>query len=78
MRISAFVLAGLLVCRSVCLLGWCLALLLRIVIAFVGGSHSAAYKVVECFGSAMKVIALFVEKSLSGMHTSRLDNVLGQ
>lgn len=58
--------------RSVC------ALLLRVVVAVVSGSHSAAYEVVECFCSAMKVIALFVEKSLSGMHTSRLDNVLGQ
>ena len=47
-------------------------------VAVVSGSHSAAYKVVGFFGSATKVIALFVEKSLSGMHTSRLDNVLGQ
>ena len=47
-------------------------------VAVVSGSHSAAYEVVECFCSAMKVIALFVEKSLSGMHNRRLDNVLGQ
>ena len=53
-------------------------MLLQVVVAVVGGSHSAACKVVGFLGLAIKVIALFVEKYLSGVHNSRLDNVLGQ
>ena len=52
-------------------------LLLWLAIAVVGGLHSAAC-VSLGFGLGDKVIAKVVEKSLSGRHNRRLDNVLGQ
>ena len=60
-------------------MGCCLGLLLWLVIAFVGGTHSAASKVFRLsYDLIAKVFALFVEKSLSGLHNWRLDNVIGQ
>lgn len=60
-------------------MGCWLGLLLWLVIAFVGGTHSAAGKVFRLsYDLIAKVFALFVEKSLSGRHNRRLDNVLGQ
>ena len=47
-------------------------------IAVVGGLHSAAYKSWFVVRPEAKVITLVVEKSLSGRHNRRLDNVLGQ
>ena len=46
-------------------------------VAGVCGLHSAACAS-SCVRLMTKVIALVVEKSLSGLHNLRLDNVLGQ
>ena len=78
MKISAFVLTGCKACSG-CLLVVLFCTAAPFAVAVVSGLHTVACGVWwVVWACQQKVIALVVEKSLSGRHNRRLDNVLGQ